>query len=93
MNTFIELLPRRESLIYLDESGYKISMRRKGGWAPVGEKAISTVANVQTKNYSCAAAMTVNGMFHYSCIDVPFDSNRFEEFIVSVTAKLGRSSH
>jgi transposase len=88
-NQLIELIPYRERFIFLDETGFQLSIRKKSGWSPEGTKAVTVVRSLRTTNYSLAAAMSQSGIAHYNCLNVAYNKMRFEEFVISLTIKLG----
>jgi transposase len=89
-NQLIELIPHRERFIFLDETGFQLSIRKKSGWSPEGTKAVTVVRSLRTTNYSLAAAMSQSGIVHYNCLNVAYNKMRFEEFVISLTIKLGK---
>jgi len=68
-------------LIYLDEVGFKVNMRRFYGRSPKGVKAIRKAPSLHSKNISVIAAMGKNGILHYSVLDGNCNQVRFSHFI------------
>jgi len=70
-----------EKIYYLDEAGFQVSMRRKYGRSKRGEKAISIVPAIRTRNFSVSAAICKKSLFFYETMDRPYNSNDFGEYI------------
>jgi hypothetical protein len=80
----------RRSIIWMDECGFNLHVRRKHGRARVGERATVVVPNSQGKNQSICAAMSEEGLLHQSHIEGAFNTTRFCEFLVSLFIVLSR---
>jgi transposase len=85
----------RRTIIWLDECGFNLHLRRRHGRARSGMRATVTVPNSRGHNLSVCAAMSEEGLLHYSPIQGAFNMVRFGEFLQSLFAILrvhGRSS-
>jgi transposase len=88
--TFVDLIADREKIIFIDETGFSISMRRFYGRSPKGQRASVTVKSIRTRNYSLVASMTVNGIFYFSCQNIPFNSEHFNAYVVELLTYISR---
>ena len=63
---FQELLLRYspEQIFYIDETGFQVSMRSGYGRAPRGQRAITLVPKIKSKNFSVCAGMSAGRMSH-----------------------------
>ena len=61
---FIEIMSRRESMYFVDESGFNCSMRIHHGRSMRGQPAVVRVPSIRAKNFSLCAAYSMNSMFH-----------------------------
>jgi transposase len=79
---FLTLAPNREKIFFLDESGFSFCMRLHYGRAPVGQAAHVTVPAIRSRNFSLAAAMSMNGLAFHSMQDHAFNTQSFHLFLV-----------
>ena len=84
---------RENQFVFLDEFGINISMRARYGRALIGTRAVHRVPVIRSRNISVAAAMTVNGIVHFSPRDTSYDGQSFTEFVAQVCVKSEREWH
>lgn len=84
----LEHIEQREKIIYIDETGFNFTMRLRHGRSPIGTRANLQVPQIRSKNYSCAAAMTANGLFFFKVLDRPYNAILYKEYIIEVITKL-----
>ena len=73
-----------ESLIFDDETGFSISMKRKRGRSKKGAKAIKIVENIRTRNISICCAMNKNKIFKFEIKDRAYNQENFIDFLSSL---------
>jgi transposase len=74
----------QRNIIWVDECGFNLYLRRKHGRARIGQRATITVPNNRGQNQSVCAAMSSEGFLHYSHISGAFSATRFCEFLESL---------
>jgi hypothetical protein len=79
---FLTLAPNREKIFFVDESGFCSSMRLHYGRALVGYPAHVTVPAIRSRNFSLAAAMSMNGLAFHRMQDHAFNTQSFHLFLV-----------
>jgi hypothetical protein len=86
---FLSLLPRKDgqSIFFLDEVGFNVSMRSTRGRALKGQRAIHVVPNLRTRNISICCTMSKCGTFFYKKQIRPFNSESFGEYIDELLGK------
>ena len=67
-------------LVFCDESGFKYSMRRLYGRSKVGLPATKTVPAIRTKNISFSACISLDGVFFFEVMDLPYNAEHFSQF-------------
>lgn len=75
-------------LIFLDETGFKVSMRRNRGRSERGHAARLVVQRTKTKNITCIAGISVNRIEHYKILDGNGNAERFVEYLNELFTKL-----
>lgn len=78
----------QRNIIWVDECGFNLHLRRKHGRARNGERATVTIPNNRGQNQSICAAMSSEGFLHQSQISGAFNALRFCEFLESLFAIL-----
>jgi transposase len=71
----------RDKVIFLDETGFKIEMRRRMGRSLVGQIARVKVPRIRTRNVSTMCAMSQNGIAHYKVLEGSGNAERFIVFL------------
>ncbi|XP_065314871.1 uncharacterized protein LOC135923831 [Gordionus sp. m RMFG-2023] len=71
----------KEKFIFIDESGFSISMRRLYGYSQINKKAIKNVQGIKTINYTIIAALTIAGIFRFEVLDGPCNAIYFSNYI------------
>ncbi len=72
---------RRSKMIFVDETGFNVSMRRGRGWSKVNTPANTTVPSIRTRNFSVCAAITSNGPLHHEILSQAYNTRCFLNFI------------
>ena len=72
------------SLIFVDETGFSISIKRKRGRSKKGAKAIKIVENIRTRNISICCAMNKNKIFKFEIKDRAYNQENFIDFLSSL---------
>jgi transposase len=78
----------RRNLIYLDEAGFNLHLRRRQGRAMRGSRALLTVPNSRGRNISVAAAMSEDGFLHHKVRLGAYNAVFFIEFLGELFQKL-----
>lgn len=68
-------------IIYLDEVGFQVSMRRHYGRSKKGIRAQKVVKSIKTRNISVIAGMTSTSLYYYKVLETPGNSVNFVEYI------------
>ena len=85
---FLEIMSRRESIFFIDESGFSCSMRSSYGRAVRGHPAVVRVPAIRTKNFSVCAAIGFDSVLCFEVKDRPYNAGLFLEFIEQIIEKL-----
>ncbi|XP_065318828.1 uncharacterized protein LOC135926826 [Gordionus sp. m RMFG-2023] len=80
-NWFVDVAYMKEKFIFIDESGFSISMRRLYRYSQINKKAIKNVQGIKTINYTIIAALTIAGIFRFEVLDGPCNAIYFSLFI------------
>jgi transposase len=78
-------------LIWVDETGFNLHIRRKFGRAQKGHRASIQVPTQRGKNISIAAAMSYNGLLTISINFCALDVHKFGQFVESLCELLRKS--
>ena len=78
----------RNDVIWVDESGFNLHLRRRHGRAISGHRAAVVVANSRGRNISICAAMSGDGFIHHLQQFGGFNSDLFCDFLTSLFAIL-----
>jgi transposase len=78
---YLGIMSSRESMYFIDESGFSCSMRRSKGRSLAGTPAVATVPSLRTKNYSLCAAYNINSMIMFEVRDRAYNTEYYLEFI------------
>jgi transposase len=76
------------TIFFLDEAGFNVSMRRRRGRSLSGERAVLTVPCLRNRNISVYCAIYKHGTFLYKKQDRPFNTETFSRFIDELLIKL-----
>jgi transposase len=85
--------PDQRNIVWADETGFNLYLRRKYGRAPVGERASVVVANSRGRNISVCAAMSEEGFLHEMLRPTPYTAESFCLFLeelFSILHQMGR---
>src|SRR5690606_11175157 len=77
-----------EKCIFIDETGFNISMRRTYGRSLAGTKVRLQVPRLRSKNITVIAAISESGIVHYKVLDGNGNQNTFSEFLVELFTTL-----
>lgn len=78
----------KRPVIFLDEMGVQLTMRRRYGRAPVGVTPRKTVVSIRSKNVSVSAAMTRNKLYYFDTSLKPYRAETYVPFLERLLAKL-----
>ena len=81
----------RNQIIFVDEAGFNISMRRTRGWSQKNASASTTVPGIKTRNYSICAAISGEGPVMYQVRESAYNGSAFEIFLNDLFATLSSS--
>src|SRR5918996_1762471 len=68
-------------LVFVDESGFNISMTPLRARAPKGKRAYGKVPKNRGKNLTLIASMSLSGMGESMCIEGGTDAKAFEAYV------------
>jgi transposase len=83
-----EAPPDRRNIVWVDECGFNLHLRRKYGRARRGERASIEVANARGHNISVCAAMSEDGFLHEYLRPGAFNATHFCNFLTELFEKL-----
>jgi transposase len=86
----LEAPPDRRDIVWVDECGFNLHLRRKFGRARRGARASITVANGRGRNISICAAMSEEGFLHERLRPGAYNGDEFCIFLVELFAVLER---
>ena len=75
-------------LIFIDETGFRVSMRRNRGRSEREHAARLVVQKKKTKNITAIAGISINRIEHYKILDGNGNAERFVEYLNELFAKL-----
>ena len=79
----------RQQIVFVDEAGFNISMRRTRGWSAVNTAArVSVPFTRSKKNLSFCAAITANGPVLYEIRFSAYNTAAFGSFTGNLIQKL-----
>jgi transposase len=68
-------------IFFLDEVGFKVSMRSRRGRSPKGRRAVQTVPNIRSRNISVCCTMSKNGTYFYKKQGRAYNTETFGEYV------------
>lgn len=71
----------KKKLVFVDETGFAVLMRRFTGYSPVGKRAIKAVQAIRTTNYTVFAATTHSTMIPFIVQNKPGNTVTFLAFV------------
>jgi transposase len=80
------------NVIFVDETGFKMTMRRSRGRSERGVPARITVPRLRSKNVTVIAAISYNQLNHYKILEKNGDRVSFLMFLTELTARIPRQS-
>ncbi|KII74695.1 hypothetical protein RF11_11393 [Thelohanellus kitauei] len=78
-------------VVYIDETGFNLHIRRRYGRSQRGERAHIVVSNSRGRNISVCAAMNISGLVNYRSIVASFNKNEFCQFLRECFQKLSNT--
>ena len=78
----------RRNVIWVDETGFNLHLRRKYGRARIGNRASITVANNRGRNISVCAAMSEEGFLYDRVRQGAYNAEAFVTFLENLFEKL-----
>jgi transposase len=88
VNFLGEAPPDRRNIVWVDECGFNLHLRRKYGRARRGERASIEVANSRGQNISVCAGMSEDGFLHEFLRPGAFNAIHFCDFLTELFEKL-----
>ena len=76
------------NIIFIDETGFNVSMRTSRGRSAVGTPAVLVVPQIRSRNISVCCAISKNGIVYYKSQDFAFNSQTFGIFLIELIEKL-----
>jgi transposase len=80
--------PDRRDIVWVDECGFNLHLRRKFGRARRGDRANLSVANNRGQNISVCASMSEDGFIHEDLRPGAFNTEHFCAFLVNLFQRL-----
>ena len=75
----------RSQIIFVNEAGFNLSMRRSRGWSRVNTEARVTVPFTRSYKISVCAAINANGPIMYEVNASAYNSGSFKEFMINLS--------
>ena len=79
---------RDKNFIFIDEVGFKVTMRAKRGRSKIGKRAVQTIPCSRTRNISVCCAMTCERVMKYQVQTTPFNGVYFGQFLDQVIQQI-----
>jgi transposase len=80
------------NIVWIDEAGFNLHLRRKFGRARIGQRASIELPNSQGRNISVCAAMSCDGFLHERLRPGAYDAVSFCEFLIELFAILAAAN-
>jgi len=71
-------------VLFVDESGFKVTMRRRMGRAKVGSRASKAVKQINSRNISICSAVSFQKMVKYKTFKGSFNTVLFNDYITDL---------
>jgi transposase len=90
VSRFMTLLGTTEQrrILFIDEAGFSVSMRTSRGQSLIGSLANLTIPALCSRNISICAAMSSEGLIHYSVQTCAFNTDSFCDFLWVLMTRL-----
>jgi transposase len=87
---FLSLLPSMdgENFFFLDELGFNISMRARRGRSPVGQRAVTVVQALRSRNISVCCAINKHSTVYFEKQSTAFNRESFSRFMTVLMDKV-----
>ncbi|KII70804.1 hypothetical protein RF11_14964 [Thelohanellus kitauei] len=86
---FLRLISIDESkIIFMDETGFNISMRSIYGRSPRSAQPTKIVKSIRSKNISMSYRINTNKMIHYELLDRAYNRENYEASLSNLFSKL-----
>ncbi len=79
---------RNGKVIFIDESGFQLTLRRGRGRSQKGKRSVLIVPRTRTKNLSVIAGMSALGVEHFKVLDGNGNTAKFLHFLHELFQKL-----
>ena len=80
--------PIHDDIVYIDESGFSLAMRRTQGRSLVGSRDDARVKNVRAQNISLIAAVSSEKIWTFEITKGSVNSKKFEEYMSKLVEDL-----
>lgn len=80
------------NIIFIDETGFNVSMRTSRGRSKKGTPAVLVVPQIRSRNISVCCAMSKYGIMYYAYQNHAFNSQNFTNFLSELIEKLKSQS-
>ncbi|KAF7693656.1 hypothetical protein CDIK_2212 [Cucumispora dikerogammari] len=83
---FIELQSRfsESEIIFVDETGFNVSMRLSRDRALIGKQSVSIVPFIRGRNISVCPAKNIQGILHYETKQFAYNLLLFKQFLINL---------
>ena len=87
---FLKLKPQHDEVIFVDEYGFSLSMRRKLGRSVRGKRANLSVRSIRSKNVTLIAAMSPRRLWTFNIVHGSVNTDVFDAFVKNLIRELGK---
>lgn len=85
---FLEIESLFEDIIFIDESGFSLAMRRSKGWSQRGLRANIRTRHVRSKNITLIAAMSSQKLYKFKIFENSTNSQIFYDYMVQLISDI-----
>jgi len=89
---FLNIYHGTRPIIYFDETGFQVSMRKHYGRSMAGSRAQIRVPALKTRNITVMAAMTQNELLYYKTLDGPGNRVRLADYLNGLFESMGNKN-
>jgi len=82
----------QNKLIYVDETGFSLAVRRKKGRSVKGSTPVRTVRQIRSKNISVCSALTAQSLLKFEIHEGSYNTVRFNAFIAMIVKNLSENN-
>lgn len=87
-NSFLRLYNSQRTIMFFDETGFQVSMRRFYGRSQVGKRAQVVAPSLRTRNKNVMAAMLKDRLFYYKILEGSSNRITIAEYLRELFIKL-----